>query len=57
MTAKALAADRRTRKIHELYRRVLGRPALTDREIEEMRKHLIRLAETLCEHVWGKNFY
>jgi hypothetical protein len=44
-------------KMRDLYRKVLGRPELTDREIDEMRKHVIRLAQTICEHVWGKRFY
>ena len=43
--------------IHERYRRLLRRPALRAEHIESMRKHLIRLAQTICEHVWGKKFY
>jgi hypothetical protein len=35
----------------------LKRPGLTDQEIEAMRKHLILLAQTVCEHVWGKKFH
>jgi hypothetical protein len=44
-------------KMGDLYRKVLGRPELTDQEIDEIRKHMIRLAQTVCEHVWGKRFY
>jgi hypothetical protein len=42
---------------YELYRRVLKKPQLTDKEIDEMRKHVILLAQIICEHVWGKKFY
>ncbi len=52
--------NRRKRKpagIHRLYRRLLRRPSLTAAEIEAMRKHVILLARTICEHVWGKRFY
>ncbi len=47
----------RTRRIREQYRRLLTRPHLTDQEIETMRKHMIPLAQTICEHVWGKKFH
>ena len=43
--------------VHGKYRQLLKRPDLTDREIEKMRKNLILLAQTICEHVWGKKFY
>jgi len=43
--------------IYETYRRVLKRPELTNKGIDEMRKHLGLLAQTICEHVWGKKFY
>jgi hypothetical protein len=41
----------------DVYRRMLRTPELTDQEIDDMRKHVIRLAQVLCEHVWGKRFY
>jgi len=41
----------------EKYRRILKMPGLTDKEVDEMRKHLSLLARTICEHVWGKKFY
>lgn len=41
----------------ELYRRVLKMPHLTHKEIDEMRRPIILLAQTICEHVWGKKFY
>jgi hypothetical protein len=44
-------------KLRERYRVVLSRPDLTDREIDAMREHVIRLARTVCEHVWGKQCY
>ena len=43
--------------IYEKYRRILAMPDLTNKEIDEMRKHLGSLAQTICEHVWGKKFY
>jgi hypothetical protein len=43
--------------MRELYRKVLRTPGLNDKEVDEMRQHVIRLARTLCEHVWGKRFY
>ena len=43
--------------MRELYRRTLRQPNLTDKQIDAMRSHMIRLAHVLCEHVWGKRFY
>jgi len=43
--------------IYEKYRRILNMPNLTNKEIDVMRKHLGLLAQTICEHVWGKRFY
>jgi hypothetical protein len=43
--------------IYDKYRRILKMPNLTNKEIDEMRKSLIFLAQTICEHVWGKKFY
>lgn len=48
---------RRRENIHDAYRRILEMPQLTDKEIDEMRKHVVLLAQTICEHVWGKKFY
>jgi hypothetical protein len=47
----------RQSKIHEKYQQLLKQPGLTVEEIEGMRKHIILLARTICEHVWGKKFY
>jgi hypothetical protein len=60
MTAPAADQERPdsgTAAIHERYRKILGRPDLTDQELAEMRQCVIRLARTICEHVWGKKFY
>jgi hypothetical protein len=57
MNAETPHKDNKSAKVQGQYRKILGRPALTDREIEEMRKHIIRLAQTVCEHVWGKRLY
>jgi len=43
--------------IYDKYRCVLKMPDLSKKEINEMRKNLIFLAQTICEHVWGKKFY
>jgi hypothetical protein len=48
---------KRGESICDKYRLILNRPDLTDKEIEEMRRHLGLLARTICEHVWGKKFY
>ena len=39
------------------YRLVLKKPNLSNKEVEEMRKNLRLIAQTICEHVWGKKFY
>jgi len=43
--------------IYEKYRSILKMPRLTNKEIDEMRKHFTLLAQTICEHVWGEKFY
>jgi len=43
--------------IYQRYRRILEIPDLPAKEIEEMRKHLGLLAQTVCEHLWGKKLY
>jgi hypothetical protein len=43
--------------IYAKYRRILKMPNLSNKEIDAMRKNLILLAQTICEHVWGKKFY
>ncbi len=43
--------------IRDFYRKVLHMPDLKDREIDQMRQNVIRLARAICEHVWGKKFY
>ena len=48
---------KRKNNIYEKYRRMLKRPDLTKREIDEKRKHLGLFAQTICEYVWGKKFY
>jgi hypothetical protein len=54
-----MATGRKPRKedIYNKYRRLLEMPNLTKSEIDEMRRHVILLAQTICEHVWGKDFY
>jgi hypothetical protein len=43
--------------IYEKYRCILNAPNLTNKEIDEMRKHLGLLTQTICEHVWEKKYY
>lgn len=43
--------------VYGKYRRILKMPNLTNKDIDEMRKNLGLLAQTICEHVWGKKFY
>lgn len=43
--------------MRDVYRKVLRMAHLSDQEIDEMRRYVIQLARTLCEHVWGKRFY
>lgn len=45
------------KNIYKKYRAILTMPNLTQDEIDEMRKHLRLLAQTICEHVWGKKVY
>lgn len=47
----------KVRRIGDRYRRLLIRPNMDDQEIAAIRKHVILLARTVCEHVWGKRFY
>lgn len=43
--------------IYEKYRRILKMPNLTNKKIDEMRKNLGLIAQTICEYVWGEKFY
>ena len=51
------AMKAKSARIGDIYRKMLQTPDLSDQEIDDMRKHVIQLAQTLCEHVWGKRFY
>jgi hypothetical protein len=48
---------RRKVDTYQNYRRVLKMSHLTNKEIDEMRKHVGLLARTICERVWGRKFY
>jgi hypothetical protein len=54
MIPKHVRRKTRHNKIHDEYRGLLRQPGLTVAQIEEMRQHMILLAQTICEHVWGK---
>jgi hypothetical protein len=49
--------QKKKRDIRDQYREILQMPDLTDSEIDEIRKPMILLAQTICEHVWGQRFY
>jgi hypothetical protein len=49
--------ETKTARMRHVYRSSLQIPDLTDQKIDEMRQPVIRLAQILCEHVWGKRFY
>jgi len=55
LTQKALKREKKD--VYDKYRQILKMPDLTKKEIGEMRKHMALLAWTICEHVWGKDFY
>ena len=57
MIPKCASRKARHSTIHEKYRQVLEQPGLTAEQIEQMRKHMILLAQTICGHVWGKKVY
>jgi hypothetical protein len=48
---------KRKNNIYEKYRHILKMPKLEDKKIDEMRKNLSLLAQTICENLWGKKFY
>lgn len=43
--------------IRDVYRKALVKEDLRDQEIDAMRQHVIRFAQAICEHVWGKRLY
>jgi hypothetical protein len=57
MTSKKGKTRKAKTSIYERYREILDMPDLTDKQIDQMRKHLGLFARTICEHVWGKKFY
>ena len=57
MTNKKAKTKRGETNIYEKYRQILDMPDLTDKQIDQMRKHIGLLARTICEHVWKKKFY
>lgn len=46
-----------THNVYKQYRQALGMPNLTVKQVDEIRRHLILLAQTICEHVWGRGFH
>jgi len=50
-------ALKKRKDIYDKYREILKMPDLKNKEIDKMRTHMTFLAQTICEHVWGKKFY
>ena len=57
MTSKKAKAKKGKTDIYSKYRQILDVPDLTEKQIDQMRRHLGILARTICEHVWRKKFY
>ena len=57
MSIMSKRANKRTLSIYDEYREAFEKSEFTDSEIEELRKPIILLAQTICEHVWGEKFY
>lgn len=51
------SSRKKKKDICDQYRELLQMPELTDSQIDEIRKPMILLAQTICEHVWGQKFY
>ena len=43
--------------IYAKYREILEMPDLTRKEVDKMRESIRLIAQSICEHVWGKKFY
>jgi len=56
---RAMKRKRRPREteLRGRYREILGRPRLSDAQIDQMRAHVRLLAQAICEHVWGKKVF
>ncbi|HUU50575.1 MAG TPA: hypothetical protein VMW81_06430, partial [Nitrospinota bacterium] len=54
---KGMPKRKNQSNIYTKYRCILKMPDLSNKEIDEMRKNLVLLAQTICEHVWMKRFY
>lgn len=54
---KRHARKNKQRGIYDRYRELLKAHDLTKKEIDTIRRHVQRLARTICEHVWGKKFF
>jgi hypothetical protein len=57
MSSERSAKDERRPRLREQYRILTGQATLSDQQVEEMRRNVIRLAQSICEHAWGKRFY
>jgi hypothetical protein len=48
---------RKRSDIYTKYRRILRMPGLSNKRIDEMRKNLGLIVQTICECVWKKKVY
>lgn len=53
----ATGNKQRKSDIYKKYRRILRRLNITEKEIEEIRRHLSLLAQIICKYAWKKKFY
>jgi hypothetical protein len=54
MTPDGPLKPTKSERRRDQYRRILAQQDLSNQEVDEMRKHVIRLAQTICAKVWGK---
>jgi len=57
MAGKRDQTKKRKFDIYDKYREILDMPDLTDKQIDQMRKHVGLFVQAICEHVWKKKFY
>ncbi len=55
--ADTVAKQKKKPGIYDEYREAFQSPDLSDSEVEELRRPIILLAQTICEHVWDQKFY
>jgi len=51
------ASKNQKKDICEKYRQILKMPNLSGKKIDEIRKNLRLICQSICEHIWGKKLY